>query len=272
MPPLAPHTFIYTALPAEAKPLVDYFKLKKRVTVTPFAVYEHDGVCLTVTGLGKTAMAAGVAYTQALFMPVAPVMLNVGIAGHQSHALGQLYQADKIIDADSQKRYYPSLVVSPPCPTWCVQTSAQPQLDYNHAHLCDMEASAFYETAVRFTTNVGIASFKVVSDNADSPATLIVAPQASALIGAHLAPIGAWLNTANAMLAYLRTTESGLAKQLLQTYHFTANEQVQLTALLSRWVLVSNDQPLMMDESSLPNAKAVLRWLEMRIKDTDFYL
>lgn len=62
--------FIYAALPCEAKPLVQHFKLKKAFTVQPFAVYGNDEICLTVTGAGKSAMAAGVAYTQALFAAV----------------------------------------------------------------------------------------------------------------------------------------------------------------------------------------------------------
>ena len=98
--------FIYTALPCEAKPLVEHFKLKKRLDVQAFAVYEHDTLCLTVTGVGKSAMAAGVAYTQALFNGVEnPILINIGIAGHRDYAIGDLYLVDKIIDADSQKPF-----------------------------------------------------------------------------------------------------------------------------------------------------------------------
>ncbi|MDD1641498.1 MAG: hypothetical protein LUQ68_08440 [Methylococcaceae bacterium] len=133
--------FIYTALPCEAKPLVEHFGLKKDVSVQPFAVYLNHDICLTVTGLGKSAMAAGVAYTQALFAKVEhPVILNIGIAGHKDHLLGDLFLIDKIIDIDSQKSYYPSLIFTPPCPTDSIQSSSKPQLDYDHPYLCDMEA------------------------------------------------------------------------------------------------------------------------------------
>ena len=50
--------FIYTALPCEAKPLVEHFRLKKDVTVRPFAVYLSNDICLTVTGLGKSVQRA----------------------------------------------------------------------------------------------------------------------------------------------------------------------------------------------------------------------
>jgi len=144
--------FIYAALPCEAKPLVEHFKLKKDTSVKPFNVYFNNDIYLTVTGIGKCAMSAGVAYTQAVFKTVEnPVLLNVGIAGHRYYALGSVYLIDKIIDGDSGKNYYPPLVFTPPCSTAAIQTSSRPQLNYDHSYLCDMEASAFYDAATRFS-------------------------------------------------------------------------------------------------------------------------
>jgi len=72
--------------------LVDFFCLKKDMAVTAFALYTNRDICLTVTGCGKAAMAAGIAYSQALFAPVGrPVMLNIGVAGHSVHALGEVF-------------------------------------------------------------------------------------------------------------------------------------------------------------------------------------
>ena len=83
--------FIFTALPCEAKPLIDRYKLKKDTNIQAFNIFRNDEIILTVTGIGKTAMAAGVAYTQALFpAKLNPVMLNIGIAGQQHHDYWQL--------------------------------------------------------------------------------------------------------------------------------------------------------------------------------------
>ena len=145
--------FIYTALPCEAKLLVAHFSLKKATAIQPFAVYINAKICLTVTGPGKSAMAAGIAYTQALFAaPPHPILLNIGIAGHKDHALGRLFLIDKIIDRDSGRNHYPPLLFKPPCATGSVQTASIPQLAYDQPHLYDMEASAFYETASRFSS------------------------------------------------------------------------------------------------------------------------
>jgi adenosylhomocysteine nucleosidase len=147
-------TFIYTALPCEAKPLIEYFQLKKQLSIQLFAVYAHNDLCLTVTGLGKTAMAAAIAYTQALFTAVEhPVLINIGIAGHKNYVLGNLYSVHKIIDVDSHKNYYPPLISKALCPSSSIRTSSTAQLNYDHNDLCDMEASAFYETAIRFTSS-----------------------------------------------------------------------------------------------------------------------
>jgi adenosylhomocysteine nucleosidase len=265
--------FIYTALPCEAKPLVEHFDLKKDVSVQPFAVYVNHDICLTVTGLGKSAMAAGVAYTQALFAKVEhPVIVNIGIAGHKDHLLGDLFLIDKIIDIDSQKNYYPSLIFTPPCPTGSIQTSSRPQLNYESAHLCDMEASAFYETAVRFSSSEFILCLKVISDNQLSTVENIQPKQVSALIAAHLATVESLLARAATQAELITTTESRLVEHLIQRYRFTVNERMQLKNQLSRWNVVTNHQSLDLDETGLRSAKDVLHWLDQRINNTDFYL
>ena len=269
----APKIFIYTALPCEAQPLVAHFGLKKQPAIQPFAVYLNNDVCLTVTGLGKSAMAAGVAYTQALFATVEhPVMLNIGIAGHKDHPLGSLFLIDKIIDADSQKRYYPALTITPSCCTGSLQTAAKPQLAYDHPHLCDMEASAFYETAVRFSACELIFCLKVISDNQESPVDAIQAKQAAALIAAHLAAVESLLVLAAAQAQLISTPEPKLFEQLLQSYRFTVNERMQFKNQLCRWNVITNHQPLAFDETLLRSGKDVLRRLAQRINDADYYL
>jgi len=271
--PNAHKIFIYTALPCEAKPFVQHFGLKKEVTVQPFAVYCNHDMCLTVTGLGKSAMAAGVAYTQALFASVEhPVLLNIGIAGHKDHALGGLFLMDKIIDRDSQKSYYPSLIITPPCPTGSIQTSSKPQLQYDKAHLCDMEASAFYETAVRFTSSELILCLKVISDNQQASVETIQPKQAALSMAAHLFTVEDLLMRAVALAELVTPPELKLFEQLIQRYYFTVNERMQLKSQLSRWNVVTHHRPLDIDQAGLKCARDVLRWLDARINGTDFYL
>jgi adenosylhomocysteine nucleosidase len=265
--------FIYTALPCEAKPLVKHFDLKKNVSIEPFAVYFNDDICLTVSGLGKSAMAAGVAYTQALFASVEhPVIVNIGIAGHKNHALGSLFLIDKIIDVDSQKNYFPPLVFSPPCPTDSIQTASRPQLDYDLPHLCDMEASAFYETATRFASGELILCLKVISDNQLSPAENIQPKQVSALIAAHVLTIETVLSQATGLAEQITTLKPIQFEQLLQHYYFTASERMKLNNQLARWTALTRKPIPDFDETRLHKGKDVLNWLDQLIGKTDFYL
>ena len=268
-----PRIFIYVALPCEAKPLVEHFNLKKDTTVQPFAVYFNQELCLTVTGLGKSAMAAGVTYTQALFATLEhPVLINIGIAGHKYHALGSLFLIDKITDVASKKSYYPPLIFTSPCHTANIQTVSRPQLVYDREHLCDMEASAFYETAVRFSTGELIHCLKVISDNESSPAENIQPKQVITLIAAHLATIENLLTELSRLAKLITMPKSRLFERLIQHYHFTITEQGQLKNRLSRWAALSHNQALEFEDTEPRKGKDVLCWLDQQINKIEFYL
>lgn len=268
-----PQIFIYAALPCEAKPLVEHFNLKKVTTIQPFAVYLNKELCLTVTGLGKSAMAAGVAYTQALFATVEhPALVNIGIAGHKHHAIGMVFIINKITDFDSRKSYYPPLAFTPPCRTACIQTVSRPQLVYDSHQLCDMEASAFYETAVRFSTGELIHCLKVISDNESSPAENIQAKQVSQLIAAHLGTLENLLTDLRRLAKLITVPETKLFERLIQRYHFTVSEQGQLKNRLSRWVTLTHTEAPEFDDNQFRKGKEVLFWLDQQLNKIEFIL
>ena len=265
--------FIYTALACEAKPLVAYFGLKKEIAVRPFAVFYKNGLYLAVTGPGKNAMAAGVAFTQALYGDVEnPVLINAGIAGHRDHETGKPFVAHKISDADNGKNYYPVLAYSPPCATAAIVTASKPQLKYDHEHLCDMEASAFYETAARFTSGELIQSIKVVSDNRASPAQTIDAKKASALIAQNTAVLPFVIDALKQLAADIVQPDTAEFYRLIRRYRFTVSEQNQLKSLLLRWSVLTDRELPDFDSDQSARGKDVLRWLERKINALGFPL
>jgi adenosylhomocysteine nucleosidase len=265
--------FIFVALPCEAKPLIDHYKLKKDTSIKAFSIFRNDDIVLTVTSIGKTAMAAGVGYTQALHpQNPNPVLVNIGIAGHQDHTIGSLFLADKITDDDTGKRYYPPLSFTPPCPTANLISFAKPQQTYPESALCDMEASAFYETATRFSTGELIQSLKIVSDNAAFPAKNIDPKQVTALIGEQLPRISAILDELVKLAACIKPQEAKEFNQLLSQYHFSANEQIQLKKLLSRWRLLSDETETDITAVSAKNGKEFLALLHEHLDKAEFYL
>lgn len=269
------HTvFIYVALPCEAKPLVERFKLKKQMAVTPFAVYLNKDVCLTVTGLGKSAMAAGVAYTQALFGSSKPAFLiNLGVAGHRDFDLGALFLMTKITDADSQRNYYPSLVFSLPYSTASIQTVSKPVVDYDSVALCDMEASAFYETAIRFVSREFIFCLKIISDNQSSTIANVQPKRVVEWVGKHVDAIEYLLKLALKQAEFSKERGNfALFAQLLNQYHFTINESEQLKSLINKWDVLTNHQHLECDQTGLTTAKSVLQWLDVKISQVEYLL
>jgi adenosylhomocysteine nucleosidase len=268
-----PKTFIYTALPCEAKPFIDYYRLKKNTTIQCFAVYSGNNICLTVTGIGKSAMAAGIAYTQALYSSDPnPILLNIGIAGHKEHKIGSLYLINKITDAESERRYYPPLVFTPRCLTHSLQTASKPQLSYHPLHLCDMEASAFYETATRFSSSELIQCLKIVSDNEASSIKNIQHNQVSILIAAHLPTVAVILAELTKLAGLLYTPELDEFNHVVHRYRFTVNEQIQLKKLLSRWQLVNGNNTLEWVIESAKNGKDFLKLLSQHLNEAEFYL
>ena len=269
------HTiYIYVALSCEAKPLIEFFNLKKQMTVKQFAVYLNKDICLTVTGLGKSAMAAGVAYTQALFSSIkSSFLINLGVAGHQHFVLGDLFLITKITDVDSQRSYYPSSIFSLPCLSASIHTVSKPVLAYDSIALCDMEASAFYETAVRFVSSEFVFCLKVISDNQLSTIENIEAKQVSIWVAKYISVIEQLLSLAKQQSSLTILSVNGaLFEQFLGRYHFTVNEREQLKGLIEKWDVLTNQQILTYTQGSSTTAKSVLQWLDVKTSQVEYLL
>lgn len=268
-----PTVFIYTALACEAKPLIAYFGLKKEISIQPFSVFHKNEICLVVTGLGKCAMAAGVAYTQAIARPVDnPVLLNIGVAGHRDYPLGTPAIIHKITDADTGKNFYPALVFSVPYETAAALTCSRAQLDYRHDRLVDMEASAFFETASRFTSAELIHCLKIVSDNKEAPADQVDARRVSNLIERNISILEWLLDELKQQSDKISHLSLPDYDDLVETYRFTASEKMQLKNMIMRWEVLTEQQPLVFEPSLWHKGKDVLRWLEQKLQSVNYTL
>lgn len=265
----APLLHFVVALQCEAKPLIEHYRLKRRMDQQAFPVYEKGSVSLTVSGIGKTSAAAAVAYTQALFdNPGHSVWLNIGIAGHNSDAISEIFIAHKITDQETGHRWYPPIVINPCCSSSELTTVAKPEKEYRTKCLYDMEAAGFYPTAARFSTSELIQCLKVVSDNNPTSQAQLNPKNVSSLIKTNLEVI----ENIDTQLQKMAQTISvspprGLA-EFLQHWHFTGHQQHHLEQLLRQWEIISPDQP-----PNLENLKPsktgndVLCWLKTRLDD-----
>lgn len=269
----SPAIFIFVALVCEAKPLLQLLRLKQDRGNHPFLIYRADGIVLTVSGVGKVAMAGAVSYAMACFgRGLTAALLNVGIAGHQSHPTGTLCQAIKIIDATDGKAYYPAIMSEYMPNSGVLKTVAMPVKHYLADFLYDMEGAAFYAMAARFSSAELISCSKIVSDNAQSAATNINAKQVARWIDQQL-PVLAPLIKALAQLAttYAPVEPNGY-QQIIEQWHFTVSEQLQLKALLLRWQVLTNGAPLALAKQETKNAKQLLQKLTAELDGLAFYL
>ena len=268
-----PKIFIFIALDCEAKPVVSFFDLKKENVNHPFSIYKKDNIILTVTGVGKVAMAGAVAYTLAIFPDnLIPVLINIGIAGHEAHAIGSLIMAIKVVDNDTGKKFYPQMAGNGFIETSEIKTTSVPCTGYSADCLIDMEASAFYEMAVRFTSSELIHSLKVVSDNESSSIDKIQPKLVSQWIARQMTEIDRQLKYLVNLRESIAPVELKEYPEMVKKWHFTVSGKIKLKALLIRWKVLSNEEWLYGSGDDFSNGKDVIKKLEADVNRLDIHL
>lgn len=269
----SPTLFIFTALECEAKPVINHFNLKKILNEHAFNIYSSDSIVLTITGIGKAPMAAAVGYVFALFPKItAPVIINIGIAGHKTRTIGDLILASKISDNDSGKNYYPQLIDDnlPQCGE--ILTSSTPCTSYETNCLADMEASAFYEIALRFSSSELVHCIKVISDNESSSINEIRPKLVSEWIATHMTEIEKLLQQWIKLSHSIRPVELKEYIEIINKYHFSVSSQIKLKTLLQRWNVLTTDPWLTLCTSNLKNSKEILKKLESDVNSLELTL
>ena len=188
----------------EARPLIDYYRLRKDKQHTGFNVFTNNQTRLIISGQGKIYAAAATAYLGGVCALTAfsGLWVNVGVAGHPDHSLGSLWRANKVTDEFSGRSFYPVALhrlkknpvhVHEHIKGCGLMTVDLPASTYSQGCLYDMEASGFFQTAIRFATLESIVSFKVVSDNIQNPLAAIDKRAMANLIYPHIGAIDQYL-------------------------------------------------------------------------------
>ena len=259
--------YIHTALPAEARPLLDHYALRMHDAYTPFPLYAGDQVRLVVSGVGKTATAAAIAYAYARFADQPGPWINVGIAGHKTAPLGKALWVQKAVDTATDTPFFPALAIHPPCDGSVLQTVDLPRADYPADTLFDMEGSAFFQTAQRVVPAELSHSVKVVSDNKEAPWQDLDRQRVERWIS-DLLPIVEHMRTELESLAAvwrLQRANPPYFERALSQYRFSQTQQNRLRRLLQQWHSVAPDTPPWSPDHSEQSAAQVLETLEARL-------
>jgi hypothetical protein len=227
------------ALHCEAKPVIDYYRLRKSPPGQAFDVYRGDGMACIVSGPGKLACAAACAWMAAACADQpALAWINLGTAGAAEHEIGTAFRLLKITDGDSDKSYFPVAVATAKLEGSDCLTLARPCTDYRADCLFDMEASGFMHAALYFSSAELVQAVKVVSDNRRE-ACGRDRPRISGLIHDRIEDIvveaESLADLAQAQASLEAPAESW--RQLLALAHFSATQKSRLRVL---WRYLNN--------------------------------
>ena len=267
------------ALRAEARPLIDRYQLEAFLPGEAgadgaFRCFHGrhgghgSGRSLVISGVGKIAAAAA---TARLHEKPLDVWLNVGIAGHRDRAPGELVRAHRVTDAGTGERFYPTLLGLPHIDTEGVTTVDVPETEFASCDVFDMEASGFYQTALRFSTSELVQCVKIVSDNVDTGTGGLTVERISKLVESNLDAIDdvvAHLETLATELEPLRSLGNVPdVEPFFETWHFTTSERRRLSRLLVRHRALQG-LPTTEDFEfrQLKTASAVLQELDQRVR------
>jgi len=234
-----------TALPSEARPLVDHFRLQRRAGVDGMTIYESGHIRLAVSGVGKVASAGAVGYLAGSADPAMhQIWINVGIAGHGREIKGTVGIAHAVRDAATGKTFYPAITFAPPCPSYAVTCFDHPTTSYDGDALCDMESAGFYPAANRFSSVEFVHVLKVVSDNSAADLQTITRERITGAIAAQMGIVQKLTDALLALSARTFPAAPGIEiEALLETWRFSATERVQLRELARRWAILKPQAP-----------------------------
>lgn len=151
---------------AEAEEIISYYNLKMEFSPSSFQVFSKDDIKLIVSGVGKINAACAVGYIAGLTKEFGnDIFINLGICGSKHRNIGEAVLVNKISDVDTLKEFYPDIILKHDFEEGSLETFSSPVWDDNVIDICDMEGSAFFESASRFLEKHQIALIKIVSDN-----------------------------------------------------------------------------------------------------------
>ncbi|MBU5442343.1 hypothetical protein [Paenibacillus sp. MSJ-34] len=167
--------YIAVALYCEAKPIIEYYQLKKLYAEHPWQQFAAGDIRLIVTGTGPMQAAIGVAsLLSRVNRNKRDLLINVGIAGTAAMRLqvGRAVLCHKIVSRDTSHVYYPDVLIRHRFDEGVLETFSRPvtaaDRQFVQGELVDMEAAGCLEAAKMFLAPHQTAVVKIVSDALES--------------------------------------------------------------------------------------------------------
>ena len=226
---------IVVALQCEAKPLIDFYKLKPKYS-KPFAVYsgivEAQSINLIVSGIGRINAAAAVAWLAAKSDQTINCWLNIGVAGHKNYAVGEILRVHQVVDRETEKGCYPPQTIKWSGKTAALLTYNSQVSEYPAGSMVDMEGAAFFSTAHKFSSSEFVQSLKIISDNQENSIDRLNAALISELIDTVMPMISDFISALSVNpISQIDLTELiGFTSHL----HMTASQRQQFLLAINK--------------------------------------
>lgn len=240
---------ILTALPCEAKPLIDLWQarpLRENPCAERFQVFYSQlvapgvshGVYIATTGIGKMRAAIATAALLAGLSrdtfsgQIAPLVVNIGIAGSSDTTLplGTLTYCNKIRDVATNTRLYPDILLRHSLRESSLETHDQPvTTPLAEPVVVDMEGSGIAQAALALGSPSTLCILKVISDHCTG--AQITPEQATALIAKHTETIRALIDGVSCALsepARLTPEERALLETTAHHASLSLSQRIEL--------------------------------------------
>ncbi len=155
--------YITCAFEAEARAIIDYYKLTKK-QVNPFALFQNDQMHLLICKMGPHNAKNAIEYFLKTYPPANDdSFLNLGIcAGQDTYEIGELVQVRNLQNhlLHYQLHTLPSDIKKVSC-----YSSSQALDNPSSTDIAEMEALAIYESISMYFKPTKVSFLKVVSDH-----------------------------------------------------------------------------------------------------------
>ena len=264
----------FCALLCEANPIIENYNLIKSDKYNLFNIYlsADKEITLTLTGIGKSNMAKAVNYHhECVNTSSNNIWLNIGIAGHKNIEIGEIRLVNKITDDEDKLSWYPQIIFDPPCDCLDLVSLKSPSTKYKSC-LYDMEASGFYQMAVKFGTSELIHSLKIISDNSKKTISEINKKNIEFIVKNKI-------NVIEKLLAELEVLTNHVTPKnrkpkyynlFLKKWHFTQSEKHILSSLLTKLLIRYKNENFFEMTEHLTTGKLVLKELQNKINNINF--
>ena len=253
------------ALHCEAKPVIDFYRLKKTPDHHGFDLYQNENMQCVITGIGKINAAAATAWIAALNQHQASLAwINLGTAGGAEYEPGRIFWVSKISQQNASKHLFPVPTFTSGFSTSACISLDEPSTDYHDTQIYDMEASAFFAIATRFSSAEQVHCLKVISDNKQLK-TGQNRTAISNLISPHMSDIDVFVTKLQALNQQLSQLEIDPAdwRDILGLSHFSQTQQARLKTALRFLLNRSYDsRSLRAEITGLSSSKDILQTLD----------